>query len=126
MQKIYLARQAFQLSRLSLYIGRLKNLVGGSAVFIFLITSCSNHQTKSTQQKVEFYESKARHFQKLSDLQRLSPPYFISANKGNASIRNQNHKRAAYLRDARRYKKLAEKAREELHQDYNRSVEKKN
>lgn len=126
MQKIYLARQAFQSIRLSQYIGRLKNLVGVSGVFIFLITSCSNHQTKSTPQKVEFYESKARHYQKLSDLQRLSPPYFISANKGIPSIGNKNHKHAAYFRDVRRYKKLAEKAREELHQDSNRTVEKQN
>ena len=126
MQKIYLARQAFRSSRLSPHIGSLRNLVGGTAVIFCLITSCSSHQTKSTQQKIEFYESKARHYQQLSDLQRLSPPFCSSTHKGIPSLRNQGHMRTIYQREARRYEKLADKTREELNQDSNRSVEKKN
>ncbi len=119
MQKIYLARQAFQSSRLSQHICRLRNLAGGTAVIFCLITGCSNHQTKSTNQKIEFYESKARHYQKLSDLHRLSPPYFSSAHKGVSSLRNQGHMRMIFQREARRYEKLADKTREELNQDSN-------
>lgn len=125
MQKVYLARQAFQSSRLSRHIGRLGNLVGGSAVIFCLITGCSNHQTKSTQQKIEFYELKAWHYQKLSNLQRLSPPFTSSTQKG-IPLRNQGYMRKIYQREARRYEKLADKNREELNQDSNRSVEKKN
>ncbi|HAD22364.1 MAG: hypothetical protein CMI28_03215 [Opitutae bacterium] len=109
-----------------LHIGRLKNLVGGSAVIFCSLTGCSNHQTKSTQQKVEFYESKARHYQKLSDLQRLSPPFTSSTHKGIPSLRNQGHMLTIYQREAKRYEKLADKTREELNQDSNLSVEKKN
>lgn len=126
MQKIYLARLAFQSSRLSPHIGRLRNLVGGTAVIFCLITGCSNHQTKSTQQKIEFFESKARHYHKLSDLHRLSPPFSFSTHKGIPSLRNQGHMRKIYQREARRYEKLADKTREELSQDFNQSVEKKN
>jgi len=96
-----------------------------SLILISLI-SCKSSQIRSPQQRIEFYESKARHYQTLSDLQRLSPPYSITTPKGIRAQGNEEHLRMAYLMEARRYQKLAKEAKEELNQDSNQSLEGKN
>jgi len=126
MRKIYLAKLVFLSNRISSNSRVKIKLVGLSLVSLFLITGCSNHQSRSPQQRIEFYESKARHYQTLSDLQRLSPPYSITTHKGIRAPGNQGHLHMAYLIEARRYNKLAKEAKEELNQDSNRSLEGKN
>jgi len=126
MRKIYLAKLVFLSNRISSNSRVKIKLVGLSLVSLFLITGCSNHQSRSPQQRIEFYESKARHYQTLSDLQRLSPPYSITTHNGIRVRGNQGHLRMAYLMEARRYKKLAKEAKEELNQDSNQSLEVRN
>ena len=123
MRKIYLAKLVFLSNRISSNSRVKIKLVGLSLVSLFLITGCSNHQSRSPQQRIEFYESKARHYQTLSDLQRLSPPYSITTHKGIRAPGNQGHLHMAYLIEARRYNKLAKEAKEELSQDSNQSLE---
>ena len=126
MRKTYLAKLAFLSNRTSpISLFKIK-LAGLSLVTLSLVAGCSNHQSRSPQQRIEFYESKARHYQTLSDLQRLSPPYSITTHNGIRVRGNQGHLRMAYLMEARRYKKLAKEAKEELNQDSNRSLEGKN
>jgi hypothetical protein len=123
MRKIYLAKPAFLSNRTSLNSRFTIKLLGLSIVSLFLVAGCSNHQSRSPEQRIEFYESKARHYQTLSDLQRLSPPYSITTYKGIRAQGNQGHLRMAYLMEARRYQKLAKEAKEELNQDSNQSLE---
>lgn len=126
MRKIYLAKPAFLSNRTSLNSRFTIKLLGLSIVSLFLVAGCSNHQSRSPEQRIEFYESKARHYQTLSDLQRLSPPYSITTHKGIRAQGNQGHLRMAYLMEARRYQKLAKEAKEGLNQDSNRSLEVRN
>ena len=126
MRKTYLAKLAFLSNRTSPNSRFKIKLVGLSLVSLFLIAGCSNHQNRSPQQRIEFYESKARHYQTLSDLQRLSPPYSITTHNGFRARGNQEHLRMAYLMEARRYQKLAKEAKEELNQDSIQSLEGRN
>ena len=126
MRKIYLAKPAFLSNRTSPNSRFKIKLPGISIVSLFLVAGCSNHQSRSPQQQLEFYESKARHYQTLSDLQRLSPPYSITTHKVILSQGNNGHLRMAYLMEARRYKKLAKEAKEELNQDSNQSLDVRN
>jgi hypothetical protein len=126
MRKTYLAKLAFLSNRTSPNSRFKIKLVGLSLVTLSLVAGCSNHQSRSPQQRIEFYESKARHYQTLSDLQRLSPPYSITTPKGIRAQGNEGHLRMAYLMEARRYQKLAKEAKEELNQDSNQSLEGRN
>jgi hypothetical protein len=126
MRKIYLAKPAFLSNRTSLNSRFTIKLLGLSIVSLFLVAGCSIHQSRSPEQRIEFYESKARHYQTLSDLQRLSPPYPITTYKGIRAQGNQGHLRMAYLMEARRYQKLAKEAKEGLNQHSNRSLEVRN
>ena len=126
MRKIYLAKLMFLSNRTSpISLFKIK-LAGLSLVTLSLVAGCSNHQSRSPQQRIEFYESKARHYQTLSDLQRLSPPYSITTHKGIRAQGNQGHLRMAYLMEARRYQKLAKEVREGLNQDSNQSLKGRN
>jgi len=126
MRKTYFAKLAFLSNRTSPNSPFTLKLLGLSIVSLFLVAGCSNHQSRSPQQRIEFYESKARHYQTLSDLQRLSPPYSITTHNGIRVRGNQGHLRMAYLMEARRYKKLAKEAKEELNQDANQSLDVRN
>ena len=126
MRKTYLAKLAFLSNRTSPSSPFKTKFVGLSLVSLFLLAGCSNHQCRSPQQRIEFYESKARHYQTLSDLQRLSPPYSITTRKGIRAQGNQGHLRMAYLMEARRYEKLAKEMREGLNQDSNQSLKGRN
>ena len=93
-----------------------------SCIYLILISliSCKSSQSRSPEQRIEFYESKARHYQTLS------PPYSITTYKGIRAQGNQRHLRMAYLMEARRYQKLAKEAKEGLNQHSNRSLEVRN
>ena len=121
MQKIYLTKLAFHSNRTSPNSLFKIKLAGLSLLSLFLILGCSNHQNRSLQQRIEIYQSKARHYQTLSDLQRLSPPYSITPQKGIRAQGNHRHLRMGYLMEARRYEKLAKEAKEQLNQDSNQS-----
>ena len=126
MRKTYLVKLALLPNRTSPNYPFEIKLVVLSLVSLFLLAGCSNHQSRSPQQRIEFYESKARHYQALSDLQRLSPPYSIMTQKGIRAQGNQGHLRMAYLMEARRYEKLAKEVKEGLNQDSNQSFKGRN
>ena len=92
-------------------------------LYFFLSAGCSNHHSKTPAEKIKFYESRARHYQTLSDLQRLSPP-FSSPNHKQFKIRfDHDHLRMAYLNESRRYRKLADKIRANTVSDSNETGE---
>ena len=92
-------------------------------LYFFLSPGCSNHHSKTPAEKIKFYESRARHYQNLSDLQRLSPP-FSSPNHKQFKIRfDHDHLRMAYLNESRRYRKLADKIRANTVSDSNETGE---
>ena len=126
MQKSYSERRVFPLSRRFFSLRYLINLIWGTALLLFSLTGCSKHHKKSPQQQIDFYESKARHYLTLSDLQSLSPPYSINRA---TRFRIHNHlqnMRMVYLMEAKKFSKLAEKARDQLNLDANQSMETKN
>ena len=89
----------------------------------FIFTGCSslNFQNKSLIEKAEIYEQRAKTSQKLSELQRLSPPYSsLMGNQGRYSLHGE-HMRRAYLQEAKRYRKLARKARDQYRKEYDAS-----
>ena len=89
--------------------------------FNFIGCSSSNFQSKSLIEKAETYEQRAKTSQKLSELQRLSPPYSSSmGNQGRYSFHSE-HMRRAYLREAKRYRKLAQQARDQYRKENNAS-----
>ena len=89
--------------------------------FIFTGCSSSNFQNKSLIEKAETYEQRAKTSQKLSELQRLSPPYLgIMGKQGRYSLHGE-HMRRAYLREAKRYRKLAQQARDQYQKENNAS-----
>ena len=89
--------------------------------FIFIGCSSSNFQNKSLIEKAEIYEQRAKTSQKLSELQRLSPPYSsLMGNQGRYSLHGE-HMRRAYLQEAKRYRKLAQQARDQYRKEYNAS-----
>ena len=86
-------------------------------VSLSLPSSCYHKKTKTSQQKIESFESKARTYKKLSDLQRLSSPYPITRRsfyRGNL--------RSTYLRESKRYQKLADTLKEQIEIDANKTV----
>ena len=93
------------------------------SVSFFILANCSNHSPKTRTEKIKYYESRARHYQTLSDLQRLSHPY-TSFNSKQMNVRlNNDHMRMAYMNEARRYRKLAQNVRKETTSDSNGSEE---
>ena len=94
-------------------------IIISASFFIFL--SCSNHSSKSPPEKIKYYESRARHYQTLSDLQRLSPPYSSFNHKQQITRLNNDHMRMAYLNEARRYRKLAKGIRDRTTSDSNKT-----
>ncbi|MEC8014007.1 MAG: hypothetical protein VX153_07255 [Verrucomicrobiota bacterium] len=92
-------------------------------LFTLLLAGCqsSNLQSKSPLEKAKIYEQRAKTFQTLSDLQRLSSPYSISNGRNrHGSLHNENL-RMAYHREAKRYRKLAEQIRSEYASESNAS-----
>ena len=101
-------------------------LLGKFIIFsasLIKLVSCSSHSSKAPAEKIKYYESRARHYQTLSDLQRLSPPYSSFNHKEQIIRLNNDHMRMAYLNEARRYRKLAQNVRKETTSDSNGSVE---
>lgn len=90
---------------------------------LFFLTGCSSKMPKSAEQKIKNYESRARTYQTLSDMQRLSPPYSTFSHKGIRSHLQNEHLRVAYLKEARRYRQLANQERKQLVSDSNESVQ---
>ena len=89
--------------------------------FIFTGCSGSNFQNKSLIEKAEIYEQRAKTSQKLSELQRLSPPYSsLMVNQGRYSLHGE-HMRRAYLQEAKRYRKLAQQATDQYLREANTS-----
>ena len=89
--------------------------------FIFTGCSSSNFQNKSLIEKAEIYEQRAKKSQKLSELQRLCLTYSgIMRKQGRYSLHGE-HMRREYLREAKRYRKLAQQARDQYRKEYNAS-----
>ncbi|MEC8421290.1 MAG: hypothetical protein VXZ32_09235 [Verrucomicrobiota bacterium] len=86
---------------------------------LFLLVSCSNKFVKTPEQGVEHYESRARHYDKLYEIHRLSPPYSSFGNNQNHSNFKNKHSIMTYQNEAHRYRRLAQKARLELSSDLN-------
>ena len=79
-------------------------------IVLILFYSCATKTTfNSTSEKIKSFEKRARTYQALADAQRLSSPY------NDRYFRNQGINnpamRIAYLKEAERYRKLAEQAR---------------
>lgn len=89
--------------------------------FIFTGCSSSNFQNKSLIEKAKIYEQRAKTSQKLSELQRFSPPYFNSMGNQDWYSLHGEHMRRAYLREAKRYRKLAQEARDQYQKEKNTS-----
>lgn len=86
--------------------GMLKSLLFA----FFFTTSCSSNLPKTKEQKVQFYESKARTYQALADSQRLSSPYNSPSLQNRGGLHDPSM-RMAYLSEAKKYRKLAEEAK---------------
>ena len=76
----------------------------------FVTTSCSSNLPKTKEQKVQFYESKARTYQALADSQRLSSPYSSPSLQNRGGLYDPSM-RMVYLSEAKKYRKLAEEAK---------------
>ena len=88
--------------------------------FIFL--ACAPHPSPTPEQKLQHYQSKARTYKALSDLQRLSPPYAFPTN-GRAGLGlDDEGRRMIYLNQARRYDQMAKEVGNEIHSDANDST----
>ena len=87
-----------------------------------LCIGCKSKLSNSPHDKIIEYEKKARTFQSLHEIQRLSPPY---TNFNNNNIRNHMHNehlRMSYLQEARRYRNMAKEIRQKLSPDANRTI----
>ena len=73
--------------------------------YLLLHSGCTQSRPTSAE-KIKDYESKARTFQTLADLQRLSPPYSTN-NFAEYYKYSQTGLRKDYLRKAKKYRKLA-------------------
>ena len=91
------------------------------SISFFILANCSNHSPKTRAEKIKYYESRARHYQTLSDLQRLSPPYTSFNSKQMNARLNNDHMCMAYMNEALRYRKLAQNVRKETTSDSNGS-----
>ena len=83
-------------------------------LILFLFASCQQSRLRTAEERIKFYENRARHYQTLSDIQRLSPPHKVF---GKRVARNNLHNpnlRMVYLQEARRYRKLAEEEKAQL------------
>lgn len=89
----------------------------------FILTGCSNSnfQNKNLIEKAETYEQRAKTSQKLSEFQRLSPPYSSSMGNQSRYSLHGEHMRREYLREAKRYRKLAQQARDQYRKENNAS-----
>ena len=92
-------------------------------LFTLHLAGCqsSNLQSKSSLEKAKIYEQRAKTFQTLSDLQRLSSPYSISNGRNRHSSLHNENLRMAYHREAKRYRKMAEQIRSEHASESNAS-----
>lgn len=88
----------------------------------YLLSGCANAPIKSPQEKIKALESRARSYQTLSDIQRLSPPYSTHSGKGLRNRSHNEHLRMTYLNKAKHYRKLADEIRKKKGSDSNRSV----
>jgi len=79
---------------------------------LLLHSGCT--QTRPTgAEKIKGYQSKARTFQTLADLQRLSPPYSSNIFAGYYKY-PQTGLQEDYLRKAKKYRKLAMEEKKKL------------
>ena len=92
-------------------------------LLLLLLNGCSSHLSPTPAEKIKFYESRARHYQTLSDLQRLSPPYASFNHKQQITRLNNDHLRMVYLNEARRYRKLAQDIRVKTTSESNETKE---
>jgi hypothetical protein len=93
-----------------------------SCTGLLLLNACTQSRPTGTE-KIQLYESKARTFQSLADLQRLSPPF----SQGNFAKNYQFHQkgqRTAYLKQARKYQKLALVEKKKLSEKTNAETKK--
>lgn len=90
-------------------------------LFSFLQGSCIPSQNKTPAEKIKFYEARAKQYQSLSDLQRLTPPYNSLKNKHLNTKLNNKYMRTKYSSEALRFRKLAQNAREEYSSDSNKT-----
>jgi len=87
---------------------------------LFTLSSCSHNKATNPQQRIESFESKARTYKKLSDLQRLSSPY-PSTHRSGFSIYKGNLQ-SYYLKESKRYQNLADTLRKQIEIDANGTV----
>ena len=69
------------------------------ALWVFVFNGCANRQFKSAEDKIEFYESRARYYRTLYNMQRLSPPYSEFSNTNLNSKFNNEHFRGVYSKN---------------------------
>ena len=79
----------------------------------FAFGSCSSNFPQTTEQKISYYESRARTYQALADAQRLSPPYNSPTLRNRGGL-HEPSMRMVYLSEAKKYKRLAEQAKEQF------------
>ena len=75
-----------------------------------LLNSCRQTQKRTLPEKIKFYESRARTFQTLADLQRLTPPYSSHTLATGQRLHHQQL-RSIYLNKAKKYRNLAKRSR---------------
>jgi hypothetical protein len=77
---------------------------------IFFSFSCGKKEFLTIEQKIEFYQSRAKTYRALANAQRLSPPYSDNKLSIKSKLTNQPM-RMIYLKEAKKYQELAEIAK---------------
>ena len=77
---------------------------------MFFSFSCGKKEFRTIEQKIDFYQSRAKTYQALADAQRLSPPYIGKKLSIKSDLYNQSM-RITYLKEAKKYQELAEIAK---------------
>ena len=91
------------------------NIKSCSIAFLYSLTiffsfSCGKKEFRTIEQKIDFYQSRAKTYQALADAQRLSPPYSSKKSSIKSEFYNQSM-RMTYLKEAKKYQELAEIAK---------------
>lgn len=85
-----------------------------SILIVFQFASCQQARFRTAEERIKSYENRARHYQTLSDIQRLSPPYQVFGKRVTRNSLYNPNLRMVYLQEARRYRKLAEEEKAQL------------
>ena len=99
--------------------------------FIIFITclavpsSCRQKQKRTFSERIKNYESRAKTFQTLADLQSLSPPYPSHALLNGQRPHHQKLK-STYFQKAKKYRTLADNAKKKAGVDHSFIIEKTN